>query len=176
MRAFSVYKPNSLRLARKYVRIFSLSADFIFSEKRTVFRETVESEARAKLWSSRNRVMSSCKGKYLCIFEAKWRLLLLLSFKYFPTTSLILGNLFSKLSVILPAFKILLICSKRSLSFNKLLGINTKHRFKFEWGISPEGIFLTISLTRKPTIFVVRGIWAQIPWLDSCNIGFSREI
>ena len=57
------YINNSLHLARKYARIFNLSADIISSEKRTVFRE----RSSRKTVSFEEQIMS--KDKYPSIFS-----------------------------------------------------------------------------------------------------------
>ena len=101
----NVYINNSLHLARKYARIFVRGHN--------LFREA-NSFPRAKLEENCElRGTDNVQGQIsVYIFEAKWMLLCLLSFKYF-LQGRILGDLFSKLlnvKEILSALKILLVC------------------------------------------------------------------
>ena len=101
---------NSLHLARKYARIF-VGGHYLFRETNSFPRAKLEENCEI-------RGTDNVQGQIsVHIFEAKWMLLCLLSFKYF-LQGRILGDFFSKLlnvKEILSALKILLVCLKTSV-------------------------------------------------------------
>ena len=119
------YINNSLHLARKHAQIFVL--DIVW------FQET-NSFPRAKLEENCElQGTDNVQGQTsVNIFEAKWRLLCLLSIKYFYTRPH-LGDLSSKflnIKLILSAIKIMLVYSKCSVLsiINDLLEIKSNVR------------------------------------------------
>ena len=102
------YINNSLHLARKYARIF-VRGHYLFREANSFPRAKLEENCEL-------RGTDNVQGQIsVHIFEAKWMLLCLLSFKYFLLQGRVLGDLFWKLlnvKVNLSALKILLVCSK----------------------------------------------------------------
>ena len=103
-----VYKNNILHLARKYARIFG-RGHYLFREANSFPRAKLEENCELRGTHNVQRQIS------VHIFEAKWRILCLLSFKYFFLQGPILGDLFAKIlnvKEILSALKILLVCSK----------------------------------------------------------------
>ena len=105
-----------------------LSADIICYEKRTVFRERIKLEETCEL-----RGTDNVKGQIsVHIFEAKWRPLCLLSFKYFFSQAAFwarpfLNEGFKHQSKSVGAQNILSLFKMfSSIHFNNLLGIKTK--------------------------------------------------
>ena len=84
------YINNSLHLARKYARIF-VRGHYLFREANSFPRAKLEENCEL-------RGTDNVQGQIsVHIFEAKWMLLCLLSFKYFLLQGRVLGDLFSKL-------------------------------------------------------------------------------
>ena len=102
------YINNSLHLARKYARIF-VRGHYLFREANSFLRAKLEENCEL-------RGTDNVQGQIsVHIFEAKWMLLCLLSFKYFVYKGAFwetFSQSFSNAKEILSALKILLVCSK----------------------------------------------------------------
>ena len=102
------YINNSLHLGRKYARIF-VRGHYLFREANSFPRAKLEENCELR---GTDNVQGQISGH---IFEAKWMLLCLLSFKYFFYKAAFwetFSQNFLNTKEILSALKILLVCSK----------------------------------------------------------------